>query len=51
MKGAGGNYGFDAITDMGAALEQAAEGADRDASRKCIGELSRYLERVEIVFD
>src|SRR5512132_1004449 len=49
MRGAGGSYGFQAITDIGAALEQAAENADTEASRKCVGELSRYLERVEIV--
>ena len=51
MKGAGGSYGFQAITDIGAALEQAAESADTDASRKWVGELSRYLDRVEIIFD
>jgi CheY-like chemotaxis protein/HPt (histidine-containing phosphotransfer) domain-containing protein len=51
MKGAGGSYGFQAITDFGAALEQAAESADIDASRKWVGELSRYLDRVEIVSD
>jgi HPt (histidine-containing phosphotransfer) domain-containing protein len=49
MKGAGGSYGFQAITDIGAALELAAERADSDASRKSVGELSNYLERVEIV--
>ena len=49
MRGAGGSYGFQAITDIGAALEHAAENADIEASRKCAGELSRYLERVEIV--
>ena len=51
MRGAGGSYGFQAITDIGAALEQAAESADSDASRKWVGELSRYLDRVEIIFD
>ena len=51
MKGAGGSWGFQAITDIGAALEQAAEGADTDASRKWVGELSGYLDRVEIVAD
>jgi CheY-like chemotaxis protein len=51
MRGAGGSYGFQAITDIGAALEQAAESADTDASRKWAGELSRYLDRVEIIFD
>jgi signal transduction histidine kinase/DNA-binding response OmpR family regulator/HAMP domain-containing protein len=51
MKGAGGSWGFQAITDIGAALEQAAESADTDASRKWVGELSTYLDRVEIVSD
>ena len=51
MKGAGGSHGFQAITDIGAALEQAAESADTDVSRKWVGELSRYLDRVEIISD
>jgi PAS domain S-box-containing protein len=51
MKGAGGSYGFQAITDIGAAVEQAAEGGDTDASCKWVGELSRYLDRVEIISD
>ncbi|OGA23089.1 MAG: hybrid sensor histidine kinase/response regulator [Betaproteobacteria bacterium RIFCSPLOWO2_02_FULL_67_19] len=51
MKGAGGSWGFQAITDVGAALEQAAGNADTDASRKWVGELSSYLDRVEIASD
>jgi PAS domain S-box-containing protein len=51
MRGAGGMFGFQAITDIGAALEQAAESADADASRKWVGELSRYLDRVGIISD
>jgi CheY-like chemotaxis protein len=51
MRGAGGSYGFQAVTDIGAALEQAAESADTDASRKWVGELSRYLDRVEVISD
>jgi HPt (histidine-containing phosphotransfer) domain-containing protein len=51
MKGAGGSWGFQAITEIGAALEQSAQSADTDASRKWVDELSRYLDRVEIVFD
>ncbi|HEY2967199.1 MAG TPA: PAS domain S-box protein [Casimicrobiaceae bacterium] len=51
MKGAGGSWGFQGITDIGAALEQAAGSADIGASRKWVGELSRYLDRVEIVCD
>ena len=38
-------------TDIGTALKQAAENVDNDASRKWVGELSRYLDRVEIVSD
>ena len=51
MRGSGGAYGFQAITDIGAALQQAAESADTEASRKWVGELSRYLDRVEIISD
>jgi CheY-like chemotaxis protein/HPt (histidine-containing phosphotransfer) domain-containing protein len=51
MKGAGGSWGFQGITDVGAALEQAAKSIDADASRKWVSELSRYLDRVEIVYD
>jgi CheY-like chemotaxis protein/HPt (histidine-containing phosphotransfer) domain-containing protein len=51
MKGAGGSWGFQPITDFGAALEQAAEGADTHVSRNCVEELSRYLDRVEVVCD
>jgi PAS domain S-box-containing protein len=51
MKGAGGSWGFQGITDVGAALEQAARSADTDASHKWVDELSRYLDRVEIVYD
>jgi PAS domain S-box-containing protein len=51
MRGAGGMFGFQAITDIGGALEQAAESADTDASRKWVDELSKYLDRVEIISD
>jgi HPt (histidine-containing phosphotransfer) domain-containing protein len=51
MRGSGGAFGFQAITDIGAELQQAAESADTDASRKWVGELSNYLDRVEIIFD
>jgi len=45
------SLGYKPPADIGAALEQAAESADTDASRKWVGELSRYLDRVEIIFD
>jgi PAS domain S-box-containing protein len=49
MKGAGGSWGFEGITDIGAALEQAARSVDSDALRKRVDELSNYLDRVEVV--
>lgn len=49
MRGSGGAYGFQTITDIGAALEQAADGADSGASRRCVGELSAYLDRIQAV--
>jgi len=49
MSGSGGMYGFQAITDIGAALERAAECVDTDASRKWVRELASYLDRVEAI--
>ncbi|MDP1859922.1 MAG: response regulator, partial [Gemmatimonadaceae bacterium] len=46
MKGAGAGFGFQAITDIGAGLEQEAGDADTDASRRWVGELSMYLDGV-----
>jgi CheY-like chemotaxis protein len=47
MRGSGGAFGFQAITDIGGCLEQAAESADADASRKWVAKLSSYLDLVE----
>ena len=49
MKGAGGSYGFQAITDIGAALEDAAHEEDEERMRKLVEQLDRYLERVEVI--
>lgn len=46
MSGSGGMFGFQEITDIGAALQLAAESSDNAASRKWVGELSSYLDRV-----
>jgi HPt (histidine-containing phosphotransfer) domain-containing protein len=50
MKGDGGGYGFDAISTMGAALEQAAAREDRDAIRQHTAELADFLVRVTVVY-
>ena len=51
MKGSGGGYGFDAITDIGMSLETAAKEADSSELQKWINELSIYLGRVEVVYE
>ena len=50
MKGDGGGYGFDAISMMGAALEQAAARADRVAIQRHTTELIDFLGRVSVVY-
>ncbi len=51
MKGVGGGYGFDAITDIGRSIEQAAKDKDPQKIKALLSELSDYLEHVEIVFE
>ena len=47
MSGTGGMFGFQAITDFGAALEVTATNMDLFASRKLAHQLSDYLRDVE----
>ncbi len=49
MRGSGGAFGFQAITDIGAALQRAGENADNDVSRKWVRELSTYLDSVKAI--
>jgi len=49
MKGSGGAFGFQAITDIGAALQEASESADAAASRRSLDELSSYLDRLATI--
>ncbi len=51
MKGVGGGYGFDPITDYGAVIEEGALRADAVAIAGAVAALADYLERVEPVFD
>ncbi len=50
LKGDGGGYGFDAISMVGAALEDAAAEEDRDAIRRHTAELDEFLARVTVVY-
>ena len=51
MKGSGGGYGFDAITNIGHYLEEAAKGKNSEEIKKWAAELSSYIDRVEVVYD
>jgi len=50
LKGVGGGYGFQRITDLGAQIEQAAKSRRRDGIEVGIADLRDYLERVQIIF-
>lgn len=49
MKGSGGGYGFDAITELGARIETAALARDGATVLTAVAELEDYLRRVEVV--
>ncbi len=51
IKGVGGGYGFDAITDFGAVIEKAAASQDIVALGRCQAEYADYLARVDVVFE
>jgi CheY-like chemotaxis protein/HPt (histidine-containing phosphotransfer) domain-containing protein len=47
LRGSGGGFGFQAITDFGANLEQASQNKNADRIGKLLGELSIYLETLD----
>lgn len=51
MKGSGGGYGFDAITEINQSMEQAAKSRNKDEIRKLVHQLLSYLNRVEVVYE
>jgi len=50
MKGSGGGYGFDEITNIGRAIEDAAKIDHGEEILRQTEALKTYLERVEVVF-
>jgi HPt (histidine-containing phosphotransfer) domain-containing protein len=50
MSGTGAMYGLQFISDTGAAIEQAAEKSNIDASRDRVGELSTYLDGIDAIY-
>ena len=50
MKGDGGGYGFDTITDIGAFIETAAKQKSIERVREGLERLTEFLDRVEVVY-
>ena len=50
MKGNGSAYGFDAISEIGASLEQCAKKRNSEKVRMLAEEVSGYLECVKVVY-
>lgn len=50
MKGSGGGYGFDEITDIGMMIEEAANRNDKEEVLRQNQRLSHYLSVVKVVY-
>lgn len=50
LKGSGGSYGFDGITDIGRTMEDAARIGDAAAVIRGAEDLREYLSRLDIVY-
>jgi HPt (histidine-containing phosphotransfer) domain-containing protein len=50
MNGDGGGYGFNQISEIGNAMEHAAERRDSAASERHIAQLEEFLARVQVVY-
>ena len=50
LKGTGGGYGFDRITEIGQQIESAGIEEDIDAVSRHVEELDNYMGRVQVEF-
>jgi PAS domain S-box-containing protein len=50
MKGSGGGYGFDRITEIGRELEEAAKTGDKEKCQQQANELANYLAHLTITY-
>jgi len=50
MKGSGGSFGFDEISEIGEALELAAQVLDTEGVRSAVVRLETYLARVSVAY-
>jgi HPt (histidine-containing phosphotransfer) domain-containing protein len=51
MKGSGGGYGFDGITEIGSRLERAGVEGDVESARAGIDDLRSYLRNLEVLYE
>ncbi len=51
MKGSGGGYGFDLITEIGKSLEIAGKDSNAQEAQKWLAELANLLEVVEVIYE
>jgi len=49
IKGEGGSFGFDAMSEIGAGLEAAGKTGDRESARQLVSDLFDYLEKIDVV--
>lgn len=50
VKGVGGSYGFDRISEIAVLMEQAAKAADAAMVARRIQDMRSYLERIDVVY-
>ncbi len=50
MKGSGGGYGFQRISEIGASIEIAARAGEKETIKKSIQEIKDYIKNVEIEY-
>ena len=51
LKGVGGGYGFDGLSEFGANIEMAAKDSNVDKIQEQVNEMAKYLERIEVVYE
>ena len=51
IKGTGGGYGFEKLSEIGARIEASAKAGDLDAMSGHLHALEDYLQRVEVRFE
>jgi HPt (histidine-containing phosphotransfer) domain-containing protein len=48
LKGTAGGYGFDALTDLGSALETRAKEGDVAGASEVVARIAAYVDRVDV---